>query len=259
MTKLFQNSKCFFFAGKCSLDFGCVASLGGTYKVTQHDGSFTQITGRTGDLYNPRTRFENIEISYDCFIPGKRFFMDYEKLCEWLMSHDGYCELRDGAHPEYYRKAVFTGSIEPSVNKNGGSFTLSFTCDPRKFLVSGSQITSLQKESDAIGSIYNPTLFKSNPLIYVKNAPKSSKINAGEAVITFNDEVTSDSEDCSKWLCIDSEMLNTYQQAVNKNSVVGVNTSADEPYPKLSPGKNSIIFTGGNIENIRIIPNFYRL
>lgn len=259
MTKLFQNSKYFFFDGKCSLDFGCVASLGGTYKVTQHDGSFTQIAGRAGDLYTPRTRFENIEISYDCFIPGKRFFTQYEKLCEWLMSHDGYYELRDGAHLEYYRKAVFVGGIDPSVNKNGGSFTLTFNCDPRKFLVSGSQPTTLSKENDTTGTIYNHTLFKSNPLIYVKNAPSGSIINAGEAVITFNEEVTSNSENRSEWLCIDSEMLNTYQGAVNKNYAVSVNTSADEPYPRLSPGKNTIIFTGGNIDDISIIPNFYRL
>lgn len=271
MNKLFQNSKFFTFDGKCSLDFGCVASQGGVYNITSGDGVFTQITGRTGDLYAPSSRLSNIEISYDCFIPGDRFFTEFPRLMEWLMTRDGYCILNDGARAGTFRRAVFVGGTNPTVNSNGGSFTVSFNCDPRVFTADGAQIQRLKPYyiTNKEAKIYNPHLFTSKPQIYIKSAPAYTTLKVGDSRLVFRKAIASTSEDVSTWFCVDSEYMNCYQNGINMNDSVSV-SNTDEPFPLLKSGDNLIQFgqepfdgetvsTTTDIENLRIRPNFYTL
>lgn len=55
----------------------------------------------------------------------------------WLFSPDGYAELTDNYEPLLWRKAVFSGDFAP-VRKGSGNnfvFPLTFSCDPRRFVI----------------------------------------------------------------------------------------------------------------------------
>ena len=91
------------------------------------------------------------------------------------MSLNGYTRLTDSYHPDEFRYAVYTGPFEPKVQKknDAGSFTISFTCKPQRYLLSGETETTIgQGGGDTIsgtslvvaGSVIDPSILKMKPL-----------------------------------------------------------------------------------------------
>ena len=231
--RLFQHEKNFCFDGKSSLDFFCIASQGTIFPIAEKDFTTTSVAGRYGDLYTGNDRFTNVDIDLECFIAGDNFFRYYHNLMAWLMSREGYKDLYFGAEPEYIRKAYFKGGTEPTVTKNGGSFTLVFSCDPRRFLSDSRGIERVN------WSIFNHTLFDAKPALYVATAAQGQTIKINDTVITFRENIK-EGTDADTMLCIDSETMSCTQAGINKNSAVGFNEDAVDVFPVLHPGKNII-------------------
>ena len=239
---LFQTEKWFNFAGKPSLDFYCIAGQAGGYNTPTKDDTFTSIAGRYGDLYTENGRWDNIVVTYSCFIAGDRFFKQYQNLMAWLMSNGGYQVLRDSAHPGFYRLAVFQGGTTPEVTRHGASFDISFSCDPRRFYDGGNI------EQPAEATIYNPTLFTAKPLLYLSTITKGTTLKVNDTVLTFNEARTAE----QSRIVIDSERMNIYtEDGLNYNTKVAVNENSSEPFPLLHAGSNTLTISDGNTATIK--------
>lgn len=248
INKFFQQGKSFVFDGKSSLDFFCIASQGMTYNIAEIDYNTYSIAGRNGDLYESNKRLNNIDIELDCFIAGDNFFHHFFNLMAWLMSRKGYCDFYTASQPYYVRQAFFKGGTKPTVTNHGGSFTLTFSCDPRRFLTDSRSIEKADKK------IFNSTLFDAKPRLFIPAASKGQTIKINSTVITIKEIQTQSSTDPEDWLCIDSETMSCYKGGVNKNMTVGFNEDSEDVFPILHPGTNKI---ETEIQGLHIQKNFW--
>lgn len=228
----------FTFNGKSCLDFEVVISGGGTFKTPERDVESVEIPGRNGNLHIDNGRFSNVEIVYPAFIV-KAFRKNYDAFKAFMLSQRGYKRLEDSYHPEYYRLASYKSAIEPNMTVRNleGSFDIAFDCDPRRFLKSGQNSISANLTS----TIKNPTRFDALP-----------KIRAyGTGTLTINGiSVTINTADV--YTDIDCELQEAYKGDVSHNSDI---TLVDGVFPFLSPGLNSLSFTG--LTNFTITPRYW--
>lgn len=131
------------FAGRDSRDFGVYISGQGTFSAPQKAYAFYNVPGRNGAILGNDHSLENIEVSYECFI-YKDFSKNIADFRTFLLSRDGYQKLTDSYHTDEYRSAVYVGAFEPEVtSKNdAGSFMLTFSCKPQRWLISGDSVYS---------------------------------------------------------------------------------------------------------------------
>lgn len=128
----------FILDGVDSRDFGVYISGQGTFSAPQKAYTFYNIPGRNGALLGNEHRLENINVSYEAFI-----YTDFDNnmaaFRSFLLSLNGYRRLTDSYHPEEYRMAAFVGPFEPKVQRtnDAGSFTITFSCKPQRWLISG--------------------------------------------------------------------------------------------------------------------------
>lgn len=112
------------------------------YSSPKFDSQFVSVPGRNGDLIVSNNRYENIQVSYNVFLPAKSIDELSEKLQKvksLLYSQPtGYLTLTDSYDKKFFRKAVFASSldIEDEFNKIG-VFTISFNCKPFKYSFDG--------------------------------------------------------------------------------------------------------------------------
>lgn len=156
----------FTFAGVDSRDFGVYISGQGTFSAPQKAYTFYNIPGRNGALIGSDKRLENLEVSYEAFI-YKDFDENLAAFRSFLLSQDGYQRLSDSYHPDEYRMAAYVGPFEPAVQKTNdvGSFTITFSCKPQRFLISGDTryywLAGEQVLSGRILDVYMPLLDRS--------------------------------------------------------------------------------------------------
>lgn len=137
------------FAGRDSRDFGVYISGQGTFSAPKKAYAFYNVPGRNGAILGNDHRLENIEVSYECFI-YKDFSKNIADFRTFLLSCDGYQKLTDSYHTDEYRSAVYEGAFEPEVTakNDAGSFTLTFSCKPQRWLISGDTVYSWAGGSD---------------------------------------------------------------------------------------------------------------
>lgn len=133
-----DQSLYFVFNGKKSSDFNVWCSGDGLYNLPDRDVEYIAVPGRNGDLAIDNGRWQNVSVTYSCFIP-KHFREHYADLVSWLASQKGYGRLEDARHPEFYWLARMDADVDPKmvVADDGGTFTLTFNCKPQRFLKSG--------------------------------------------------------------------------------------------------------------------------
>lgn len=133
-----DQSLYFVFNGKKSSDFDVWCSGDGLYRLPDRDVEYIAVPGRNGDLAIDNGRWQNVSVTYSCFIP-KYFREHYADLVSWLASQKGYGRLEDARHPEFYWLARMDADVEPKmvVADDSGTFTLTFNCKPQRFLKSG--------------------------------------------------------------------------------------------------------------------------
>lgn len=226
------------FDGVSSEEYHIHISGSKTYESPKRDIESISVPGRNGDLHIDGGRFENIDIEYPAFCVD-HFQENYEAFKAFLHSRIGYKRLEDSYHPGYYRRALFKDSLKPNMTPRNiaGDFSIVFNCDPRRFLTDGEKAIEVTSGSQ----IKNPTMFDSNPIIRAYGAG-SMTVNGTALAITS----------ASTYTDIDCETQEAYKGSINCNSYL---TLTDDDFPVLSPGNNTITFSG--FSKIEITPNWY--
>lgn len=210
------------------------------------------IPGRNGDIIMPQDAWDNVEQKYDLILGDGENYSATEILDEvtgWLCGPSGYCELWDDFDPGHYRRAYIKGAytLDPVAIGRAGRVTVTFVCDPRRFLLTEQRSTTI---SSSPGTIYNETAFKAKPLIKVNRSGSSA------ATVTIGSTIFSITSIPSGGLWIDCEAMVCYNSNnVNQNSIVSSSTSE---FAVLEPGNNTIAFTGG-ASSLEITPNFFEI
>ena len=156
------------FDGVDSSDFGVFISGEGAFDAPARRGEMISIPGRNGSLFMDEGVFENITVEYPAFIGTSYKEIFRTKLGDLrsaLTSRGNYKRLTDTYHPDEFRLGVYREGLEvdPQYLTRAGGFTLKFDCKPQRFLLSG-EISHVFYSN---GTILNPTLFASSPLIKV--------------------------------------------------------------------------------------------
>lgn len=121
-----------------------------------------------------------------------------------------------------------------------GVFTISFSCKPLRYLISG---LTKQAFSGAV-VLTNEFNFTAKPYI---------KINGrGKGTLTINNKVWN-FETINGYTECDSELMNYYHDTTLKNDTV-----TGDGFPELVHGENRVEF-GGGITSIEIIPRWVSL
>lgn len=228
----------FRYAEKNSTDFGVWISGESTYSSPEKDIEAVVIPGKNGTLTIDNGRFHNIAVSYPAFIVDN-FVQNFDAFKAFLASVKGYAKLSDTYHPDYYRLARFNASIDPEMTQDNrhGRFTVTFDCDPRRFLVSGERAVTFT----ANGSLKNPALFDAKPLIRAYGIGYFT-ISGIRVNITTANEYTD----------IDCELQEAYKGTTNCNGNI---TLVNGEFPILKSGTNTIVISG--LSRLDITPRWW--
>ena len=156
--------KSLIFDGVNSRDYGIYITGDAVFNSPERDVEMIEIPGRNGAYALDKGRFSNIEVSYPAGIAGDTeadFRQGISAFRNALASRKGYKRLEDEYNPDEYRMAVYKSGLEvtPKALKSG-EFTITFDCQPQRFLKSGEiprtiggQVTNTQTESGSVVSI----------------------------------------------------------------------------------------------------------
>ena len=235
-----EDNGTFNYAGIHSEDYGIWIRGSGTYDAPRRRHESIIIPGRDGALTMDNDAFDEVEHVYPAFI-ARGFENRIRDFRNAIMTKVGYQRLEDSYHPDEFYLARYMRGLEVDVAPRaiGGSFTLEFERDPRRFLLSGEEVTTLTSN----GSITNPTLYPSKPLIRVYG---TGTLGIGsQSIRIIAADVYTD---------IDCEMQDAFKGQVNCNSNVEF---SNNNFPTIPPGQVGIRLT--NITKVEITPRWYRL
>jgi len=173
------------FDGVDSRDYGIYITGDAVFNSPERDVEMVEIPGRNGAYALDKGRFGNIEVSYPAGIFGDTeadFREGIRAFRNALASRKGYKRLEDEYNPTEYRMAVYKSGLEvtPTALK-AGEFTITFDCQPQRFLKSGETAVTV---ADG-GTITNPTLFEARPLVEVEGYGRLSV--DGDTVVVHNE------------------------------------------------------------------------
>lgn len=262
--------------GVDSRDFGVFISGEGAFDAPARRGEMISIPGRNGSLFMDEGVFENITVDYPAFIGTGYEDIFRNKLGDLrsaLTSRGNYKRLTDTYHPDEFRLGVYREGLEvdPQHITRAGGFTMKFDCKPQRFLVSG----ETPQIFTANGTIINPTLFASSPLLKVTG---NGQIAIGDYrfTVTNNNAV----------IWIDTEIMEAYLPAgelypwtdengdqLDQEIGIGLDLMDGTTYPvnmlhyiqfhdnimpKIEPGEIPIRMSS-SISSLIIIPRWWRL
>jgi len=160
--------KTFTFDGVSSDTYGVYITGEGVFNAPERDVDMLEIPGRNGAYVQDKGRFKNIKVTYKAGmfdVTESNFADKIANLRNWLGSKKGYVRLSDEYNPNEYRMAVFYSGIEVDHDYLiAGEFEITFECKPQRFLTSGETASAVANN----GTLSNPTLFDSSPLLAVK-------------------------------------------------------------------------------------------
>lgn len=182
--------KGFTFGDISSKAYGVYITQEAAYNAPDRDVEVVEIAGRNGAYILDKGRFRNITVSYKCGIAlddEQSFESAIRTFRNALSSKSGkYVRLEDEYNPNEYRQAAFLGGIEVDMaDRRAGEFTVSFDAMPQRFLKTGETAVSVASG----GTITNPTLFESHPLLQVWGY---GGIGINDDTITIDDAVIGD-------------------------------------------------------------------
>lgn len=199
-----------------------------------------EVPGKNGDIVVAQDAWENVPRTYDLVVYGGDYNQMTSALMEWLYAPSGYQRLEDSFDSSVYRLAYVSEAtdIENLVNENGRC-TVSFECDPRRFLKAGESAVTLS----GTGTITNPTRFTAKPVITVSGSGNGT-IECGGNTITI--------AGIYDGMTIDCEQMDAYAGTTNLNNLVSGS------FPVIPGGEQTITITGG-ITSISVVPNWWTL
>ena len=159
----------FTFGGVSTTTYSVIVEGAGDYSGAKRAVEMVSIPGRNGAFALDKGYFENEPVEYDVLIQGATqatFETAVSSFRNAILSKTGYQRLTDTYHPNEYRMAVYSGGFdeEPTFHGKGASFKVKFDCKPQRWLTSGETATAVASG----GTVTNPTLFPSSPLLAVK-------------------------------------------------------------------------------------------
>lgn len=226
-------------------EYGCHCNGDGTYGAPARRVTLLEVPGRSGLLSIEEGSFENISVSYRCFIKSN-FETQIRRLRNFLETQTGYRELRDSYHPDEFRLGIFSGPFVPTVRPNlkSAEFVLTFNCMPQRFTLDGLEAQTFQES----GYIQNPWRGTARPYIRVYGTGRVV-INGRSIVVQSNEEYTD----------IDCEAMDCFEGTENRNAT----TVLASGFPVLTFGSNRVfIQTGGDTDRVsavQIVPRWWRL
>lgn len=177
----------FIFDGENSRDYGVYITDVEVFGAPKRKVQMISIPGRNGDYALDEGSFENITVKYECALGAgteSDFNGGISDFRNWLASKVGYKTLSDEINTGEFRKGVFLDGMDvPTLNKKTGTFDVLFNCKPQRFLDSGETPVTMTNG----GTITNPTLFESSPLLQVDGYGKIN-INS-DALTVYNIEL----------------------------------------------------------------------
>lgn len=233
----------FKYGNKSSRDFDVVISGQDTWKKPAPRVERLSVPGRNGDIVTFDGSYENVDIPYHCGIQ-RHFDLKYTSLMNYLMSHPGYNRLEDSYHPNVFRLGALIASDDPTLGtlNRSGEFDLTFNCKPQSFLKSG----EIKKEFTAAGTIYNPTLYTSKPLLRVYG---TGTFTIGSDIVTITQ--------ANGYTDFDCDVEDAYKDDASHNCNSFVQFSGDH-FPTIPPGEQGVSL-GSGITKIEIIPRWWVL
>lgn len=200
------------------------------YNVAGRNGTFT-ISGTE--------KFENRDLEYGMYIDGD-MQTNIKRLESFLYSSMGYLRLEDTINTDIYRKAIISGEISMDYKTpTEVSFKIKFSCLPELWLKSG----ETKREYSANGSITNPTMFKSKPLIRVY----------GYGTLEIGSETITISKGATSYIDIDCDIQDCYEGTTNRNNLVSLTD-----FPTLQSGDTGIKL-GTGITKVEITPRWWTI
>ena len=265
--------------GVDSSDFGVFISGEGAFDAPARRGEMISIPGRNGFLFMDEGVFENITVEYPAFIGTgyeELFRTKLGDLRSALSSRGNYKRLTDTYHPDEFRLGIFREGLEvdPQHITRAGGFTMKFDCKPQRFLVSGEESVFFSEN----GTITNPTLFASSPLIRVfgngmvaigENGEYRFVVSGNTGIITIDAEIMEaylpagtlypwmdeNEEQLTQEIGIGLELLDGSLYPENMLSHIEFFNSQ---MPKIPPGEQPIRMSS-TIYQLEIIPRWWRL
>lgn len=221
-------------------DYGVFVSDAGIYASPEPDYTSYEIAGRNGDLHINNGRYKNVDITYQAFI-AHEFEDRFVPFRSAILSQDGYVRIEDDFKQDMYRLGRLKSGIEGKIKlaRGIGTFELEFDCKPQWYLKSGENETVFTEN----GSILNPTVFPSKPLIRVYG---KGTVTVGTNVFVINTAGT-------EFIEIDTDSKQAYEGTANRNSNIKVNQ-----WGSLTSGNNTITL-GTGITKVTVKPRWYEL
>ncbi len=265
--------------GVDSSSFGVFISGEGVFGAPARRGEMISIPGRNGSLFMDEGVFENIPGKYPAFIGTKDEVEFREKLAAFrsaILSRGNYKKLSDTYHPDEFRLAVYRSGleVEPEEYNRSGKFELEFDCKPQRFLNSG----EIRQLFFSNGTITNPTLFESSPLIRVtgngtvaigENGKYRFIVSNNPGTITIDSEIMEaylpagtlypwtdeEGDQIAQELDIGLELMDGSNYPTNMLSYIEF---VDSVMPKIPPGEQPVRMSP-TISALEIVPRWWRL
>ena len=241
----------FVWGGGRSSDYGIVVSKAPVFDKPARKMTVFNVPGRNGSVLFQENAFEDVVRSYDVWIAedavedsgGQISGTLAERVSAftaWLNSVSGYQELTDDFEPEFYRLAYYSGGNEVGDEMLAyGESTLTFTCRPERFLVSGKTAVSVANGD----TMTNPTRFASKPLIHIE----------GSGVITVSVGGATIGANVVDYINIDCERMNAYREPTEN-----MNDQIAGTFPTIPSGDNVVTITGA-ATLVEITPNYFTI
>ena len=201
-----------------------------------------QVPGRNGTLTIDSGAYGNYEQVYEVYFNAniKKTPAVAREVKKWLQLPAGYQRLEDTYDPEVFRLARYTGPAQiENIMNLFGRMTLSFDCQPQKWLKTGETPIGLTQKDEIINDWF-PAL----PLVRV-NGSGSGNLYIGAYTVEI--------KALDGYVLLDSATQNAYKGTQNKNGDI----STDD-FPVLQPGKNPVSWDGG-ITSVEITPRWWAL
>ena len=199
------------------------------------------IPGRNGALLIDQKRHTDTPHRYSAVI-YENFENRLAQFRSILMSVRGYQRLEDSITPDEFYLAYYDDVFMATAysDMSMGHLEVAFTRKPQRFLKTGETVTTFTEN----GTITNPTLFPSKPLIRVYGTGRVG-IGSDSILITSADEYTD----------IDCEIMEAFKGTSSCNPYIQL---SGIDFPELKPGNNGITL-GTGITRVDITPRWYRL
>lgn len=182
-----------------------------------------EVAGRNGNVLIADRSFPNVMQEYEVYLSAEsQGLPSVARACaEWLCTPTGYARLTDSYDTSVFREAFLVDgfNVENSLNKFGRA-TITFSCKPQKFLLTG-------QTSTTDTTIVNPTPFEAKPLLTVSGsgtiAINGTEIEVLETVSDFDIDCESmNAEDNTKIFCLDFPVLTAGTNTITKDNTITV-------------------------------------